>query len=28
LRKNLLKSKLSAISQGKIDVPYKMRFPT
>ncbi len=28
LRKSLLKSKLKAISQGKVDVPYAMHFPT
>ncbi len=28
LRKRLLKSKLAAIRQGKVDVPYKMRFVT
>jgi peptide deformylase len=28
LRKKLLKGKLRAISQGKVDVPYKMRFAT
>jgi len=27
LRKSLLKSRLAAIRQGKVDVPYKMRFP-
>ncbi len=27
LRKKLLRGKLKAISQGKVDVPYKMRFP-
>ncbi|MCU0317930.1 MAG: peptide deformylase [Amoebophilaceae bacterium] len=27
LRKKLLKGKLRAISQGKVDVPYAMRFP-
>ena len=28
LRKRLLKRKLAAIRQGKVDVPYKMRFPS
>ena len=28
LRKRLLKSKLTAISQGKVAVPYKMQFPS
>ena len=28
LRKRLIKNKLTKISQGKIDAPYKMRFPS
>ena len=28
LRKNLLQSKLKQVSQGKVEVPYKMKFPT